>query len=518
MYKISRIQDYELVKFLFWLTTRRGKVQRLLLLIFKVLLVGFITFLPTISIAKTQDATVKVFTTSKNYNYDTPWQVNGYEEGSGSGAIISGHRILTNAHVVGNAGFIEVQRNGDSKKYVAEVQAISHEADLALLQVAEEQFFSNISFLEIGQLPELLDSVVVYGFPEGGEGLSVTKGVVSRIEVTEYAHSKLQFLTLQIDAAINSGNSGGPVIMDGKIIGVAMQSISKAENIGYIIPTPIIDHFLTDLQDGHYDGFPSDGIYAQSLENSTLRTVVGLLNDETGVYICNVIPGTSADGLLYSGDVILEIDGQSVANDGTIQLRLGLQLNSDYLISSHQVGDRVEFTVLRKGQKQKILVPLKTKAGQDLLVRPTEYDVYPEYYILSGLVLMPLSYNYMATWGEDWVKDAPVSLLSNALKVRERAGEEVVIIGGVLKTKMTTGYEENALNARVVAVNGTKVVSFQDATALVDKALMKDDPILLKLEDHSVIAISPREHKENEKSLLDLYGIGASKRVKTGVE
>ena len=215
--------------------------------------IGLTLFLPTFGHANTQNSIIKVFTASVAYDYDSPWQVAKIENATGSGCIISGQQILTNAHVVSNATFIEVQLYGHPTKYTATVKAISHEADLALLVVEDSDFFNDTPPLELGLLPELLDSVVVYGFPEGGEGLSLTKGVVSRIEVTEYAHSGMDLLGLQIDAAVNAGNSGGPVIMDGKIIGVAMQTLKKAENIGYIIPTPIIEHFLADLKDGKYD-------------------------------------------------------------------------------------------------------------------------------------------------------------------------------------------------------------------------------------------------------------------------
>lgn len=106
-----------------------------------VLLVGLVLALPSAGQAGLQDAIVKVFTTSRTYDYDSPWQASGVENATGSGCIISGRRILTNAHVVSNATYIEVQRYGDPDKYTATVLAVSHEADLALLQVDKKAFF-----------------------------------------------------------------------------------------------------------------------------------------------------------------------------------------------------------------------------------------------------------------------------------------------------------------------------------------------------------------------------------------
>ncbi|CAI5974671.1 unnamed protein product [Closterium sp. NIES-64] len=102
------------------------------------------------------------------------------------------------------------------------------------------------------------DPVTVVGYPIGGDTISVTSGVVSRIEVTAYVHGASELLGVQIDAAINSGNSGGPAFnAAGECVGIAFQSMrgDEAENIGYIIPTPVIHHFISDYdRNGHYTG------------------------------------------------------------------------------------------------------------------------------------------------------------------------------------------------------------------------------------------------------------------------
>ena len=468
--------------------------------------------LPMESHANVQDAVVKIFTTAKTYGYDTPWQIAGYEQSTGSGCIISDNRILTNAHVVSNAAYIEVQRNGVPGKHKAEVLAISHEADLALLRIGEPVFFEGVEPVEFGELPELLDNVSVYGYPEGGSGLSVTRGVVSRIEVTNYVHSWLSFLSLQIDAAINSGNSGGPVIKNGKIIGVTMQSMQEAENIGYIIPTPIIEHFITDLEDGVHDGFPGDGVITQSLENSSLRRSVRLPKNETGIYVNQITPGSSADKFLHLGDVLLEVDGHQIANDGSVLLRNGLRVDYEHYVVTHQLGELVRFTIWRDGVKQEIEVPLTTRAiDNDLIIHP-QYDVDAEYYIISGLVLMPLTLNYLFAWGDEWYNDGPTPLLNIIYQSREVANEQVVFVGGVLTSKVNAGYED-ILHSRIVKVNGQDFVGLRELASNLDILLTKEDLITLELEDKTIIVLSPQEHLETQVELLETYGISKSKNV-----
>jgi len=167
------------------------------------------------------DSVVKIFSVCSSPNYYLPWQNYQNTMPTGSGFVISGNRILTNGHLVANQTFIMVRKQGDPKKYVAKLLVAGHECDLAILTVDDPVFFKNLAPLEIGELSNLQDNVSVLGYPVGGDNISVTKGVVSRIEPTMYSHSGRDLLAVQIDAAINPGNSGGPVIKDGKAVGVA---------------------------------------------------------------------------------------------------------------------------------------------------------------------------------------------------------------------------------------------------------------------------------------------------------
>ena len=161
---------------------------------------------------------VRVLVTVQTPDYQFPWNPGRIGGGVGSGFIISGSRIMTNAHVVSNAKFINIDKDGDPKKYPARVVHIAHDCDLAVLTVDNNDFFSGMNELEVGDIPALHSTVTAYGYPIGGERMSVTRGVVSRVEFRTYTHSGLDsHLTVQIDAAINPGNSGGPIMQMGKV-------------------------------------------------------------------------------------------------------------------------------------------------------------------------------------------------------------------------------------------------------------------------------------------------------------
>ena len=220
-----------------------------------------------------ENSVVKIFATVRYPDPYQPWTKQSPEDITGSGVVIEGKRILTNAHVVNYASQVQIQANQAGDKISATVEAIAPGIDLAVLKLDDEKFFDTHPPLARAKtLPGIKDAVLAYGFPEGGNSLSITKGIVSRVEFTPY-NFPVSGLRIQIDAAINPGNSGGPAVVGDKMIGLTFSRLNDAENIGYIIPSEEIDLFLQDIADGHYDGKPAMYDDLQTLENPALRVV-----------------------------------------------------------------------------------------------------------------------------------------------------------------------------------------------------------------------------------------------------
>uniref|UniRef100_A0A2P2MRQ1 Protease Do-like 9 n=1 Tax=Rhizophora mucronata TaxID=61149 RepID=A0A2P2MRQ1_RHIMU len=267
------------------------------------------------------DAVVKVFCVHTEPNFSLPWQRKRQYSSSSSGFVIGGRRVLTNAHSVEHHTQVKLKKRGSDTKYLASVLAIGTECDIALLTVNDDEFWEGVSLVEFGNLPSLQDAVTVVGYPIGGDTISVTSGVVSRIEILSYVHGSTELLGLQIDAAINSGNSGGPAFNDrGKCVGIAFQSLKHedVENIGYVIPTPVIIHFIQDYEkNGAYTGFPFLGIEWQKMENPDMRMAMGMKPNQKGVRIKRIDPTAPESEFLKPSDIILSFDGMDIANDGT---------------------------------------------------------------------------------------------------------------------------------------------------------------------------------------------------------
>ncbi|MCH9812950.1 MAG: trypsin-like peptidase domain-containing protein [Epsilonproteobacteria bacterium] len=445
-----------------------------------------------------KDAIVKIYTVSQQYDYQEPWNTKTVRA-NGSGAIIEGNRILTNAHVVANHTYIEVKRYGTTKRLQARILFISHQADLAIITVDDKEFFEGVKPLDFDALPNIQQKVDVYGFPAGGNTLSVTTGIVSRIEHRRYVHGGEKFLAIQVDAAINSGNSGGPAVSDGKIVGVVMQGMIKSQNIGYLVPVSMIRHFLDDIADGRYDGFVSLGVSTQKMESSTLRKMYGLDGNSSGQLVIEIVYNSTANKVLKVGDIITHIDDKKVNNDGTIAFREHQFTSYKYGIDKYQVGESVTLRIIRN--KKPLLVKLKLENVTDefLLVKTTRFDKKPTYFIYGGYVFVPLTKNLLLRRHGNSTK-----LNFLASKWPTESQKEIVVMLKVLASELTQG-NYNIRWWVPHTINGEKFDTF---TTFYQKMMQFQGDYLLLEDDEGVqVAIDTKASIANNEAILKRYNI-----------
>lgn len=432
---------------------------------------------------------VKIYTTAEKNSTLAPWNSDS-ESMIGTGFVIKGNRILTNAHVVESNTFIELQRDGKPDRYEAEVLAISHEADLALLKVKDERFFKKGKFLEIGELPRVHQEISVYGFPTGGDTLSVTKGIVSRIEYLEYAHSGLASQAIQIDAAINPGNSGGPALAGNKVVGVAMQVAANGEeNIGYMIPPSIINHFLKDLEDGRYDGFPEFAVVTEQLVNPALRSKHNLSKEQTGVLITKVCAGTTPEQYLKVGDIITKIDNEPVENNGTVLFQASKYIDFNYRVDQHQLNDTLHLDIIRDGKPLTVQLPLDRA-----VTSVYSHDTKPRYFIYGGYVFTPTQLSDSCQHRKDYDK--------NEFKNKT----ENVSIVKVLASSSNVGYHDLAM--RVQMINGQTFNDFREFYKLMKQ--VKTPYITLEDLDGYQVVIDRQAAEVEHVELLKRYNMESS--------
>ena len=451
-----------------------------------------------------RNSIVKIYTQKISPYYSDPWTMNSPEFNTGSGCIISNSYIITNAHVVADHTLIQIRKYGEAKRYIARALFIAHEVDLAILTVEDKSFFENTKPLEIGPLPHTQEEVLVYGFPKGGDTLSITKGVISRIEHERYAQSSLSFLAAQIDAPINPGNSGGPAIINDKVVGIVMQALIKSESIGYMVPTPIINHFLKDISDKVFDGFPSLGVFTQKIENPDLKRKYMMNENQSGVLVTRIVPDSPAEGNILNGDILLSIDGNKISGNGTVEFRRKERTQFSHFIQSKQLGEDINVKVLRHGKILTMNIELDRPVQNNQLVK-IQHDKLPSYYIFGGLAFSPLTLNYLKDWGSQWYRKAPTDLLS-ILKsnIKTKKNEEPVVLIRVLASEINHGYHQYE-NWIITKVNNIEVVNLKHLIEVVDNSNEK----FITFENsvgNQIVLDREKAVRENQK-ILDIYHI-----------
>lgn len=381
------------------------------------------------------DSVVKIEVATQVPDYRTPWNSGRFNGGTGTGFIIGPNQILTNAHVVSDNRRLLVTRRGSSRKHVAQVRHIAHDCDLALIELQDFKPFEGLPYLDIGGMPTLESRVSAIGYPVGGERLSVTQGVVSRIDFSNYSHSRADsHLVIQIDAAINPGNSGGPVVQDGKVVGVAFQGNTQADNVGYIIPTPVVKRFLKDISDGNYDHYMDLGISPFPLFNPAMRQAYELPADGKGVLVANVVPGGPADGILERGDVLLSIDGNAIDSAGNIRIA-GEFVDMNEIVERKFAGDKIALTLIRNGKT--LSKELILKAFPYSRIYSIQYEKVPRYSFFAGLVFQPLDLNLFASFkfNDRRLRQIFADYVSRGLFKKM---EDVVVLTRVENDRLTT--------------------------------------------------------------------------------
>ncbi|HXB01114.1 MAG TPA: trypsin-like peptidase domain-containing protein, partial [Steroidobacteraceae bacterium] len=415
-----------------------------------------------------ENSVVKIFSTMRSPDPFKPWTKQAPSEATASGVVIEGKRILTNAHAVLYASQVQVQANAAGDKVSATVLAVAPGIDLAVLQLDDPSFFdSHPPVARALKLPQIKDSVLAYGFPTGGSSLSITKGIVSRIEFASYNYP-VSGLRIQIDAAINPGNSGGPAIAGDKMIGLAFSRLGgDTQNIGYIIPNEEVELFLKDIADGHYDGKPSMYDDLQTLENPALRQFLKLDKSVEGMVVHRP-DKTDASYPLKEWDVITRIGDTPIDNQGMVKIDKDLRVNFAYMIQRVTKDDKLPLTVVRAGKPLQIELPVS--ANRPILA-PDLHGEYPSYFVYGPIVFSRATRQFLSAFENNAGLLRVLSFVKSPLvtKVFDAPTpelEELVIISSpFFPHKLANGYS-NATGSVVYSINGTPVKSLKHLVAV----------------------------------------------------
>jgi S1-C subfamily serine protease len=454
-------------------------------------------------IAKIRKGVVRLSVTAQVPDYSVPWNPGRITRGVGTGFLISGKRILTNAHISSDARFIAVQKENDSRMYEAKVKFIAHDCDLALLEVPEKSFFDGMSPLSLGGMPSLDSTATVFGYPIGGRRLSVTRGVVSRIDFQTYSHSAADsHLAIQIDAAINPGNSGGPVLQNNAVVGVAFQGFSGdvAQNVGYMIPVPVIERFLTDIKDGQYDRYVDLSIRQFPLLNNAYRRAMGLPPGDYGVIVSSVLKTSHGDSILRPGDVLLTIDGLPIFSNGYVEMG-DERVRMEEVVERKYKGDSVRLKIIRDRKEIDVTVPLDSP--WPYLIQARRHDVKPRFVVCGGLIFQPLSYDFLKASD---IKDINIiyhsfNFINNELYLKT---PEIVVLSKILPDPINV-YLRDFVNSIVQKINDKDIRTLEDVSEAFKEPA--DYYVIRLLGKHRPVVLERKEVEKARNRIINGYGV-----------
>lgn len=452
------------------------------------------------------ESVIKVFASLSEHRWESPWQVGRSEDVSGSGfSVLDNKYILTNAHVVEQASYITIRKFGCSDSVPANIVCISYDCDLALLQIYQDDEYKNylndVKPLQFAKaLPFLQDEVLVIGYPEGGENISCTRGIVSRVEPTEYTPST-SLLAVQIDAAVNHGNSGGPVFKGEKVIGVAFSGLDDADGIGYIIPSTIVIHFLKEfVEKNSFGGFCSLGFDVQKMENKRMRQAYQMTKGVTGLLIKHVDPMSTAAGLVLPGDILTSFDGTKIENDGSVKFRKRELINYEYLVQQKYIASTANLGILRAGVAMEVPITLGHIPEMCQTTKVTE----PVYVCWAGLVFVPLSLLFMeANWDDC---GTPSELYLASKSPRKYVDQQYVVLTRILADDVNYGYEDETEKI-VTKHNGVEIKNLKHLYQLISET--KTGLVRIELSDHSILVFDAEEANKKTENILKKHKIPA---------
>jgi S1-C subfamily serine protease len=471
----------------------------------------------TVAVAPRQLSIVRVNVTNQPYDFARPWGKRSPYSRRAIGAVLPNNRVLVTGELLSNASYIEFETPEGGRKVPAEVEAVDYEANLGLLKTSDPDFLKPFVPLELA-VATVGDAVSVWQLENNGN-LLVTRGTMTTAEMGRNPLDDSSYLIYRLTSTLQARDSSYtmPIVKEGKLIGI-LSRFEAASSNAEVVPTPVIEHFLRDIAQPPYEGFPRAGIAFSSTRDPQLRQYLGL-NEQTlgGVYLTEISPGGPSEKAgLRKGDVLLRVDDQPVDQDGNYADPVYGKIAVGHLLSTrHFVGDTLKFTIWRERAMQDVKIVMTRRAPHEYVIDPYIIDRPPKFYVLGGLLLQELSRQFLREWGNDWVKKAPEELVylerqQNEL-FREQTGRKIVFLSRVLPTDATVGYEE--LHYLIVTrINGREILSLKD----IPPALAKAENNLHKIEfstDPRTIYLNASQVQSSDAILAKTYRLPALKRL-----
>ena len=397
-----------------------------------------------------------------------PWRNGAPVAVRGYGVAVGTNLLLTTEEVVRNHTLVEIRLAGSGARLPARVVLADPQSDLALVAPDDPGLAGRLQ-----PLPVVSDirrnerhTLVQLG---AGDHLQRSIGTITEIALSYASAAAPAVLTYDVASDLRAGESGTPVLRDGRLAGLVLH-FDAAGDDSVVLAPDVITAFLAAARRTPFVGPPSGGFDSVPLNDPVRRRYLGVPDDDRGVQVLAVHAGGTADGHLQPGDVLLAWDGCDIDNQGFYRDPVHGRMPLRQLIAGRRtVGEEVTVAIVRAGQPQRLALRLRAQDDAAARVPENAAGAPDDYLIDGGLLFRELTADYLHAMGVRWPLQANARLvweyLTNAGRPRG-PGERVVFLAAVLPDPINIGYQ--GLHDEIVtAVNGHAVTNLAQLARIV---------------------------------------------------
>ena len=400
-----------------------------------------------------QESIVRFDVTRNDHNFRVPWDKRA-QSVSKLGAVIDGNEVLTTAQGLANHTLVRLQKGGRGRWFNGEVKWVDFQANLAVVGVSDEIFWSDLTPIQFAEADELRDDLQVVRWRAGN--IERRAAEFSRFTVADANFNQAPRIELKASSEIEGAGRGELMVSGAKVVGLVA---SKSGSTCSVIPAPFITAALKLRADGNYRGLGYFDFIWQPASNPATTEFFELNGPARGVLVIKTSTRPGAKSPLNLHDIILEVDGFPIDIQGDYLDPDYGHVIMEYLACRNKwAGDIVKLKVWRDGKTQQIDYTLPKADFTENLVTDRPEGAEPTYLIAGGLVFVPLSAEYLSSWGKDWQRNAPFRLVFYNNQKPEKAQRSLVVLSLVLPDFYNIGYQErNAQNLVLDKANGLRI-------------------------------------------------------------
>ncbi|MEM6885896.1 MAG: hypothetical protein AAF571_12780 [Verrucomicrobiota bacterium] len=388
----------------------------------------------------------------KSYNYRMPWVTNRKQTNK-NGVVLSGKRILTTADDVSGSVLVRVQKDGESKKYNAKFIWVDYYANLAVLEVEDDEFWSGLEPATLADTVPQSGNLHILRWTSGR--LESREAEIERLLVGKSQTSYVEYLQLQVTSEIDAAGWAEVVVQGDRVAGLTASANGKSLKI---LPSAVIGQMLEAREAQDHAGLGYFDFAWQPGTNPALLDSLGMQDTGHGILVTRVGLKRVADEVLQAGDVILKIDGFDIDPEGKYKDPDYGRLHFSQLATRQAVAGQVlPMTIWRDGKEMKVDYLLPAADFESDLVPDAEFDEAPEYLIAGGMLFQPLTGPLLAAYG----KNSPFLMRYYDYQRPVEDRDSIVVLTGVMPDPYNRGYEDSR-NMIVDTVNGQPVATLQD--------------------------------------------------------